>query len=74
MKLTTKLLKSIIKEEVRLFENSSADELKLKKNAIDSLIALYFRHDMSPEEVSKELAIEAQRQINDINTSSRNKF
>lgn len=70
MKLTTRSLRSIIKEEISLLEGMAADEDKLKRAVIDALVALYFRHEFAPKDVAVDLAAEAQAQIDKINTNT----
>lgn len=71
MKLTSRSLRAIIKEEIDLFEGMAADEDKLKRAVVDALVALYFRHEMTPEDVAIDLAAEAQLQIDKINAGAR---
>lgn len=69
MKISASFIKKLVKEEL-IKESLAVDEKNLKDSIVQSLISLYFRHETKPEEAAKELAADAQSEINRINSRS----
>lgn len=69
MKITSSFLKKLVKEEL-IKERLAVDEKNLKDAIVQSLVSLYFRHEIQPEEAAKELAAAAQSEIDQINSRS----
>lgn len=69
-KIAIKQLKNLVRE-VALNESMATDEAEQKKKIIEALIALYYRHELIPSEISIELAAAAQKEIDQITSRTR---
>ena len=69
-KITIKQIKNLVRE-IALTESIAADEVAQKKKVVDALVALYYRHELRPDEIATELAAEAQKEIDEISTRSK---
>jgi hypothetical protein len=68
--ITIKQIRQLVRE-VALNESMAADEAEQKKKIVDSLVALYYRHELEPSEIAIELAAEAQKEIDEIKARTK---